>query len=332
MILGIGALDNIKLFNDTPDKRFSNSRVLGSDQNQIIGGITWQHLMNHGFSTISFGQTYVDYNYMQNDSLLNPIFRNSSFEHESTLRGDLLVHLVKNTELSAGIQAKMVRFSTDIVLARQITSYSDTIGLNAIYKSRATKASAYIQLSQEIELLRLTVGGRVDYFGLIEKKFALAPRFSANYSITPLMNVSVSIGRYYQAPSYIWLVANSINTELKFVGTDQYVIGTDYMIQTDTKISLEAYVKNYFDYPSSVARSYLVLANTGAGYGGSEEGFASFGFDPLVSTGSGQAKGIELLVQKKLSEIPFYGTMNQSSKLSMEFHDQVLLISNGFLT
>jgi hypothetical protein len=312
MILGIGALDNVKLFNDTPDQRFSNSRVLGSDQNQLVGGITWRHLMNRGYSTVSLGETYVDYSYMQNDSLLNPIFRNSSLEHESTLRGDLLTHLAKNTEMSAGIQVKMIRFSSDIRLARQTTNFGDSIGLNARFKSMASKASAYLQLSDDIELLRLTLGGRVDYFDLIENKFAFAPRFSATYALTPVMNLSGSVGRYYQAPSYIWLVANPINTALTFVGTDQYIIGTDYMIQMDTRVSLEVYLKKYFDYPSSITRPYLVLANTGAGFGGSEEGFASFGLDPLVSTGSGQARGIELLIQKKLSEISCYGTVSIS--------------------
>jgi len=312
MLLGIGALDNVKLFNDTPDQRFSNSRVLGSDQNQIVGGITWRHLMNQGFSTISLGETYVEYNYMQNDSLLNPIFRNSSMEHESTLRGDLLTHLAKNTELSAGIQGKMIHFSSDILLGHQITNFGDTIGLNARFKSMASKASAYIQLSEDIELLRLTLGGRVDYFDLLENKFSFAPRFSATYALNPVMNLSGSIGRYYQAPSYIWLVANPINTALTFVGTDQYVLGTDYLVQMDTRVSLEVYVKNYFNYPCSNARPYLVLANTGAGFGGSDEGFASFGLDPLVSAGSGQARGIEFLIQKKLSEISCYGTVSIS--------------------
>jgi outer membrane receptor for ferrienterochelin and colicin len=176
----------------------------------------------------------------------------------------------------------------------------------------ATKASAYAQLSQDIDLLRLTLGGRVDYFDLIENKFAVAPRFSATYALTPVMNISASVGRYYQAPSYIWLVANPMNRNLSFVGTDQYIIGTDYMLQTDTKISLEAYVKSYFDYPASSIRPYLVLANTGAGFGGTDDGFGSFGLDPLVSRGRGQAHGVELSAQKKLSEIPCYGTINIS--------------------
>jgi outer membrane receptor for ferrienterochelin and colicin len=312
VILGIGALDNVKLFNDTPEKRFDNSRVLGSNQNQFIGGVTWRHLMNHGFTTISFGQSYVDYNYLQNDSLLNPLFRTYSFEHESTLRGDLLTHLTKSTELSIGIQTKNVRFSNDIFLARQLTSFGDTLGINTLYKSRATKASSYLQLSQSIKYLSLSLGVRIDYFDLIKDKFAYAPRFSASYTLTPAVNLNASIGRYYQAPSYIWLVANPINSSLKFVGADQYVVGIEYMVLMDTKVSIETYLKKYFNYPASLTRTYLVLANTGAGFGGSEEGFASFGIDPLVSVGKGQTRGVEFLAQKKLSEIPCYGTVSIS--------------------
>jgi hypothetical protein len=57
-------------------------------------------------------------------------------------------------------------------------------------------------------------------------------------------------------------------------------------------------------------RPYLVLANTGAGYGGSENNFSSFGLEPLISQGEGISRGIELSVQKKLSEIPYYGLLS----------------------
>ena len=49
------------------------------------------------------------------------------------------------------------------------------------------------------------------------------------------------------------------------------------------RLSLEGYYKHYSDYPASLARDYLVLANTGAGFGGADEGFASFGLEPLAT-------------------------------------------------
>jgi hypothetical protein len=58
------------------------------------------------------------------------------------------------------------------------------------------------------------------------------------------------------------------------------------------------------------------MANTGAGFGGSEDGYAAFGIDPLVSEGDGTAWGAELLLQKKLSEVPCYGTFSVSYNVS----------------
>ncbi|MBC8146206.1 MAG: TonB-dependent receptor [bacterium] len=46
----------------------------------------------------------------------------------------------------------------------------------------------------------------------------------------------------------------------------------------------------------------------GADFGGAEEGFASFGLEPLASVGVGRSYGAELVVQKKLSESKWYGT------------------------
>ena len=310
-ILGVAALDNVKYFNDTEDKRFSNSRVLGSDQHQAVGGITWQHLFDKGYSTITFGQSYVDYDFQQSDSNLVRIFSNQSLEHESSLRGEVFFHAFQSTEVSLGILSKVVRFRSDILLKPVETRFGDSLAVDASYRTTAFKGAVYGQISQVWGKSRLTVGGRIDYFNLIDK-VAFSPRVSYTVAFSPTSNLNWSVGRYYQAPSYVWLAANPQNRSLNFVGVDQYVIGIDHLISVDTKISVEAYYKGYFDYPASVTRPYLVLANTGAGYGGSQDGFASFGLDPLVSAGSGRARGIELLIQKKLSEVPCYGTISVS--------------------
>ncbi|MBM4161524.1 MAG: TonB-dependent receptor [Ignavibacteria bacterium] len=310
--LGIAALDNVRLFNDTPDKRFDNSRVLASDQNQVIGGISWRHILSSGYTTLSLGRTFVDFAYKQNDSLLNPIFTNSSFEDEWSLRGDLVWQLLKSSEISFGAQGKFIRFHADMFLRPFQTNFGQQISIDRRYDTTAFKAVAFAQFSQQVGRLRVVLGGRVDFFSLIEDNVSFSPRLSASYAISPVTNLNASVGRYNQAPSYIWLISNPMNGNLSYIGVNQYVAGIDHLVRTDTKVSLEAYLKRYSDYPASLTRPYLVLANTGAGFGGSEEGFASFGLDPLVSSGRGEAHGIELFVQKKLSEIPCYGTISMS--------------------
>ena len=312
-LLGITALDNVKYFNDTEDQRYENSRVLGSDQNQFIGGITWRHLLTNGFSNVTVSQTYVGFEYQQNDSLLNPLFRSSSGEYETSLRGDIVYQLNKGIEISAGALAKRVGFNSSILLPPFTTSFGETVAVNADLDTVGIKSAAYAQLSfSMMHNLRITVGGRMDYFDLIKENVAFSPRLSASYAFSPVLVLSASIGKFNQAPSYIWLVANPANRNLKFISVNQNIIGIEYFLRSDTKFSIETYQKNYTNYPASIRQPFLVLSNTGAGFGGSEEGFASFGLDPLTSAGSGTSRGAEVFLQKKLSELPYYGLISIS--------------------
>jgi hypothetical protein len=102
-------------------------------------------------------------------------------------------------------------------------------------------------------------------------------------------------------------VANPDNRSLSAARVHQYIAGLEHLLRPDLRVRLEGFVKEYRDYPASVSRRYLVLANTGGGYGGGEEGFASYGLDRLVSGGSGRSSGVEFLAQKKLSDVPLYG-------------------------
>ena len=313
-ILGVGAIDDVTFFNRDREDRLDNSRILGTAQQQYANGITWRHLFGNGFSTVTLGRSFVSYNGIQRDSLLMPIFTNRSKEGETSLRGDLVLKLSRDgaTELSAGLSTKRVRFDGSLALPGFVSSFGDTLQANiAGYTSIGYKGATYVQVSRHLPAgFQLTVGGRVDYFSLINDKFSFSPRFAASWQASPLTTVSMSIGRYAQAPSYIWLVGNDLNQSLHPALADQYVLGVEHLLRADLKVRVEGFYKRYSEYPASLDRSYLVLANTGGGYGGSDEGFASYGLDRLAGQGSGRAFGVEFLAQKKLSEIPLYGLLS----------------------
>ncbi len=311
-IMGIAALNNVRQFNDTDEQRFDNSRILYSNQDQFIGGISWQRLIPSGFITVTLGQTFVDYAYRQNDINLKPVFSNDSYEYEYSLRADLVLQLDRNTEINIGTQGRVAQIKSDIFLRSFETNFGKELSLDRVFSTTGYKSAVYAQISRRISDLNITGGLRMDYFNLIENSIAFSPRLSASYSISEQTDLNAAVGRYYQAPSYIWLASNPINRNLQYIGVDQYILGIERLLREDTKISLEGYYKNYFDYPASTVRQYLVMANTGAGFGGADEGFASFGIDPLVSQGAGHAYGVELFIQKKLSEIPYYGTFSIS--------------------
>ena len=56
--LAIGAIDDVRFFNDDADKRFSNSRVLGTAQRQYASGVTLRHLFSKGFATLTLGRSF----------------------------------------------------------------------------------------------------------------------------------------------------------------------------------------------------------------------------------------------------------------------------------
>lgn len=315
-ILGIAALDNVRWINTTEDQRYENSRVLGSDQEQIVGGVAWKHLFTSGFTTLTISRVDVGFDFLQSDSLLNPVFTNNSREVETTVRGDMVYQITKRTEFSAGVSSKSVAFRSSIDLKPVTSSVGPMTGFSANLRTGAWKGAAYGQLMLRLDDTRLTFGIRGDYFDLISSGFTMSPRFSASQAILPNLSISASVGRYHQAPAYVWLVSNPANRNLKPARVDQFILGADLMLREDTKASIEVYRKNYGSYPASTSRPYFVMSNTGAGFGGSDDGFSSFGIEPLANGGSGGAQGVELLLQKKLSEVPCYGTVSVSYNTS----------------
>jgi len=311
-ILGIAAIDRVNFFNDTPENRYTNSTILGNSQNQFIGGITWRHIFRGGFSDLKFGQTMVEYKFLQSDTLQRPIFKNNSLEHESVLTENVVYHFSKKTELTAGLQGKAIRLNSELLLPPFTDDFGQSFSLSENRKETAYKSAGWLQIAQDVNRFKFTGGVRFDYFNMIQNQISVSPRLTVQYFLSNLTTINMSAGRFHQAPSFIWLVSNGLNKNLKYVSVNQYILGFEHLIRDDTKITVEGYFKDYQNYPASLSRPYLVMANTGSGFGGSDEGFASFGIDPLVSEGTGRAKGLELLVQKKLSDLPLYGIFSLS--------------------
>lgn len=310
--LFVSAFDNVNFFNDDEDKRYDNSRILGSDQIQYFTGFSYQRLFSNGFMNLTIGRNYTDYDTRQSDSLLNPIFKNKSKEEENNLRLDVVHKFSSVTELNFGATAKLIEFDADILFPTFVTSFGDSLPITSLNKSENFfKGASYLNFNFLL-MNRITtnLGARVDYFNAIKNKFYLSPRFSVSYMLTPITNLNFSTGIYYQAPSYIWLIADEKNRELKNVKVNQYVLGFDHKLNEDALLKVEGFYKDYSNYPTSVVRPYLVLANTGAGFSGSDDNFSSFGLEPLLSKGFGKSRGVELSVQKKLSNTPYYGILS----------------------
>lgn len=310
--LFIGAFDNVRFFNKTSEQRYDNSRTLGNDQLQYISSLNYRHLTSRGILSLSLGRNFVDYDFIQRDTLLNPVFVNSSRESESSLKADLIHKLTDHSEISAGAIFRYIRFNADLRLPVFTTTFGDTLSVTSLERgNRYFKGGAYLQFTDKpIEQIGYNAGVRLDYFNAIGSPFTLSPRFSLSWYAGELTTFSLSTGLYYQAPSLIWLQGDSRNKELKSIRALHVILGVQRRLRADTQVRLEGFYKQYSDYPASMLRKYLILSNTGAGFGGPEDNYSSFALEHLVSGGKGNVRGVELQLQKKNSEIPYYGIMS----------------------
>ena len=310
--LFIGAFDKTKFFNDTEDQRFDNSRVLGSDQNQYIAGISYRHLINNGFFNFTLSRNYINYNSIQKDLQLNPIFLNRSLEAENSLRTELVYKLSDKSEINIGGTVKLIEADYDILFPAFVTTFGDTLPVSNFNKKNIyTKYGVYFNYNRLLfNKINFNIGLRADGFSTIKKNISISPRGSLSYKLTEITNINFSTGIYYQSPSYIWLEAFDSNKNLKMIKASQFILGFDHRVTEDALLKVEGFYKKYSDYPASTIRPYLTLSNTGAGFEGSSGNFASFGLEPLVNAGFGKARGVELSVQKKLSGIPYYGLLS----------------------
>jgi len=200
----------------------------------------------------------------------------------------------------------------------------------------AFKNSTYINFTSAIGHLKYTIGGRLNYYSTTNPELYFSPRLLGSHQINDVSAIALSLGRYYQPPSYIWLVGG-YNDNLKALRADQIVLSYNHIPLENVKVQLEIYHKWYSNYTARKFRPQAVLSPNGFDDVTND---IPFGLEPLESTGEGYSRGIELFIQKKLSEIPLYGllsiTLSESKFKSIDkqerlgSYDQTLILNFSF--
>jgi hypothetical protein len=306
-LIAVGAIDRVRFDTSTEDKRYEISRTLFSDQDRAGVGLTWRHASGDVVSSVSARLSYLDLDYAQYEPNLARILDVRPIEREASMRWDAVLQLSRTAALSLGIEGRNVGLVADAFANVRVTGFTPSVifQVDTLLRTQATKGGAYAEISQTFGPLGVAVGGRMEYFDLIDDPIATALRFSTTLALTPVTKLKLSAGMYHQSPSTVWIISNPFNRGLSFTRADQYGAGADHYFRGDLKLSVETYVKDYRDYPLSLQRPYLIMVNTGAGTGGRGEGYASFGLDSLVSTGRGRSHGTELFLEQRPTERPY---------------------------
>lgn len=341
----IGNLDKVRFNNEKTEDRQDNESILKNNQYGYTNSLELKSLLtDKSYSKINLSRSYTNFDYTGRDANFLEKFKNQSEESENVLKGEYNILPNNNMEISIGLEGKIINFA-NIIRTQQDTLYTIDPNTGNRYiipaldfdKSNTTyKGAAFLQVSQKLlKILKLNFGLRYDYFDFINEKNYISPRASASVSVLSNLNFNFSYGIFYQSPSYIWLVSNPQNVNLKNIRADHYIAGIEYLPSKDSKMTVEVYYKKYKNYPTSTLRPYFILANNGGNF----ENTSSFGLEPLVSSGIGYAQGIEFFFQKTLSE-KFYTTINLSLfkarytaldgvERQSDFDNRVLFVANG---
>jgi hypothetical protein len=234
-----------------------------------------------------------------------------SRETENKLRVDVN-KFVGGWKYAFGVSGQYVQFDNAFFnrLRREIRDGSGSLVqpevlINFNTSLNLFRFGAFGQVSRSLmdDRLNLSLGVRTDMNsftdGGLNPLRTLSPRLSASYALTGQWKVNASVGRYYKTPIYTVLgfqnlEGNFLNRDSKYIRSDHYVAGVEYLPAPSTRFTVEGFYKHYADYPVSV-RDGISLANQGGEFG-------AIGNEDVSSTGGGRAYGAEFFFQQKLTK------------------------------
>lgn len=330
-VLGIGALDHFRLNtglkDPTEDQQYILNYLPVNEQWNYAIGAVYKHFRTNSFDTWVFSRNMLNnvaYKYENNDENRAKTLDYSSQEMENKFRYENSGR-IKEFKLIAGAGGEYARFTTNTFQNVFIPLADDTLRtVNYGSEIDLFKYHIFGQVSRNFinDRLILSFGLRTDGNTYSQNKSnplnQLSPRFSAAWALTDKFFVNFNTGRYFQQPSYTTLGFRNndgilVNKEnnLKYISTNHLVGGVEYRRNENAKFTIEAFYKQYGNYPVSVNDS-ISLANKGGDFG-------VFGNEEVTSTGKGRSYGIEAYVRDRI--LNNYNLILSYTYVRSEFRD-----------
>lgn len=295
------------------------------DFSSTYGGRTSTSGFNWGNAT-----TTLRWNHLFNEKVFNNtslIFTNYNFQvynEESSDKGDYSLKYssgirdftfktdfdyLPNTQHSirTGIMATAHRFTPSAVVL--VDTRIDTTGIKSTYTDALETAIYAEDIWRATDKLSMNVGIRLSNFNVNGKSyFNLEPRFSGAYRISNDLAVKASYSRMNQ---YIHLLSNSglgLPTDLWVPSTDRISPQTSEQIavgiakdftERNLSFTLEGYYKNMNNIIGYKEGASFVLLDLGP----NAQRTSEVDWQDNVTTGSGKAYGMEVMLQRKVGRL-----------------------------
>ncbi|MEI6739473.1 MAG: TonB-dependent receptor [Gemmatimonadaceae bacterium] len=302
-VVGLGGLDHITFKSTAADT--ADARPVGSTRfrgQRWIGGVTWHQLLGQrGSSTLvlSAATTTTQVETRETAVSATPVFDSDSRDTDLTARYELQWSIPGVAELSTGLSAKRLQLHSALQAPfgtqNPLLPTPGRVDPLQVTQSTATPLlGSWLELTRTIGAVDLVASARVDRYQA-RQAVRVSPRTSVTWHLTDALALSGTWGRYHQQVP-LFITANiPANASLSPMRADQAIASLRWTPRSDLLLSVEGFDKRYADYPVSRDYPMLSLANTGDDFG---IGAVTI---PMVSRGTGRAKGVELFVQQKFT-------------------------------
>ncbi len=291
--------------NESEQQRYILEYLPETKQWNYTIGATYRHLKKNGYENFILSRNmfrnialkYQDN--IENDSLKLQDY--TSDEAESKFRYEN-VFFAGSWRVLAGFGGEYDRYINQTY--QKLFLSGAPVNINYTASFDMFRYSAFAQTSGKVAGARLGInaGIRIDgnsYSASMSNPLRqFSPRLTLNYSLSEKWYATLSGARYHQLPAYTTLgfsengvLVNKLNN-LRYISMWNFIAGIEFIPDANSRITLEAFYKNYDHYPVSV-RDSVSLANKGGDFG-------VVGDEPVYSDGKGRAYGFELLLRRKL--------------------------------
>jgi hypothetical protein len=263
-------------------------------------GIGWRYLYGaKGYSetTLSHNVTSWDSEWREvtDDAILNAA---QTTEQKFTLRNDQHFLLSKRTALDAGIEAIYQEADIGNYWGETIDPLGNPAPAVKVNRDISSPViGGYISLRRDwLPRLTVTTGARADYSDYT-KRANISPRVQCSYRVSDKTSVSGAYGRYDQRLPLILLSQKDEFKKLDDPYADHYVVSVGHLLTENTRLTVEAYDKEYRRMPlNPLQPSLFVIDQIADGDEAQEQ---------LTDNGKAWTGGVEVMVQKKLVEKVF---------------------------
>lgn len=299
-------IDNVLASDEDDPGNFEDVELVDNDADNSLLAFTWSHLFgNSGELTNKLYLRNFDENSATGEAfpdlvaadtttsdvpIRNNIIVSRRQEKEIGLRSDLSMDSSLG-RFSAGLRATQLDLSFQLTLdddwTRFIYDQDDFRPLpeqrfivltpnsvNSRFEEKNTSYATFLEQTIEFDQLALRAGLRYDRDQLSDEDL-LAPRIGANWFLSKKLNVSATVGAYFQAPRFNDRASDTSNTALENERIHQLSLGFRYFLNTNIEVIAEPYYQDLDNLIVEQDGVNLTSVNTGEG--------RSYGIDTAIT-------------------------------------------------